>query len=66
MARKKTQSITESLQVLFTVLRTDKKPLAFIERELMKQREKTDCTDIPDAEIIRHCVHKAYKAMGGK
>lgn len=66
MPRKKTQSVTESMQILFTVMQTDKKPLAYIERELMKQREKLDCTDIPDAEIVRYCIHKAYKAMGGK
>lgn len=61
MAKRKSQSITQSPKVMFTVTPEDREALAYFERKLMMQNNVKDCTSIPDASIIRFCINLAYK-----
>jgi hypothetical protein len=60
MPRVKTKSIQTSPRILFTIKSGDVTPLKFYE-DKMSNESGRDILEIPDAEIIRHAIHRAYQ-----
>lgn len=62
MAKRKKESITQALIIMYTPQQEDKEALAYFEHKLMEVNGLKDCCSVSNAAILRHCIMIAYAA----
>lgn len=62
MAKRKKESITQALIIMYTPQQEDKEALAYFEHKLMEANGLKDCCSVSNAQILRHCIMMAYTA----
>ncbi len=61
----KKQNLSEMSKFLFTILDTDRAPIAYMEAHIAKEARLKDTMELRNADIIRYCIHNTYNRLSG-
>lgn len=61
----KKQNLSEMKKYLFTILDTDRAPIAYMESHIASETGLNDTRLLRNADIIRYCIHNTYNRLSG-